>query len=99
MWKKSIKPLTKASYGSKEVMIYSLNSDDIAFIPIEKEGHGRAVVFKKESLSAHRSLKITTVNQDGTEGNYNSVWDDDLDVLKFKCLLKAKELGWNIDNL
>ena len=25
--------------------------------------------------------------------------DNDLDVIKFKCLLVAKQMGWNIDSL
>lgn len=27
----------------------------------------------------------------------NELTDDDLDVLKFKSLLKAKEMGWDVD--
>ena len=28
-----------------------------------------------------------------------SIYDEDLDVVKLKCLVRAKEAGWNIDSI
>ena len=36
-------------------------------------------------------------NPDNSEGILDYVNGDDLDVLKFKCLLKANEMGWDLD--
>jgi len=30
---------------------------------------------------------------------YNILYENDLDVLKLKCLVKAREMGWNIKSL
>lgn len=91
MWEIKRSPLNSA-----KLLVYSIDNEDIIFIPLFEDGHGYGAVYLKDSWASHRALKITTKNSDGTEANYVSVDDRDLEVLKIKCLVKAKELNYNI---
>jgi len=82
----------------RRYLVYSAeDGDEIIFIPIEKEIHGAGVVYFKSSLLAHRKLRITCMKQEGDPADHYSIEDTSLDVLKLKCLIKAKDLGWNIN--
>jgi hypothetical protein len=50
----------------------------------------KALIFHQESSCGFGSYKTESCND---------VKDKDIDLLKLKCLIKAKQLGWNIKKL
>ena len=84
-------------YGGDTSLIYYLDNNPIIQIDenIFKLHHLKryvAQIVPKEEFSKERFSRYQTY-----EIKDNELTDDDLDVLKFKSLLKAKEFGWGVD--
>ena len=97
MWEiRYCKLLDKRNY-----LVYSLDNSEIIHIPFKRDNksHKYAIVYYTSSHPAHRSLRITNIKQDGTRADHDRFFDDNLDVLKLKCLVRAKELGWDIKDI
>ena len=75
-------------FGASVSLVYSIKDDDVVYISsnddCSNDSEYIALIFSKDT------------NEFGHKF-YSELFDNDLDVLKFKCLLKAREYGWDIN--
>jgi hypothetical protein len=72
---------------------------------IEEDGELKTICIISEHSNSNLT-KALIFHQESDDGfgcykteDYSDMRDKDIDLLKLKCLLKAKELGWNIKKL
>lgn len=76
------------NFGASVSLVYSIDDDDVIYINNNDDDTSNcqyiALIFSKDTNEIGHKF-------------YSELFDNDLDVLKFKCLLLAKEYGWDVN--
>ena len=97
----------KKDKASPELWKYIIDEDTICFIKkievtddrtIWSELYKGGVYIKDELMSDQLKLRYSS-ELEGLGIAYKVLYDEDFDILKLKCLIRAKEMGWNIKEI
>lgn len=56
-------------------------------------------IWKRSSPELHYTARVYSKFNEGVNMEFFLYQDENLECLKLKCLLKAKDLGWNIKKI